>query len=63
MQLLFNPPRNTNREEWKKIWRWKRLTEKAMNDDLEERIFNTMMYGNSHPEIYEYAPAKPTPIQ
>jgi hypothetical protein len=34
-RLIFQPhriPRTTTREEWQDIWRWRRVTERTLND-------------------------------
>lgn len=39
LQLYFIPSkfsRATTRDEWKEIWRWKRLTEQKLRADLEK---------------------------
>lgn len=53
MKLYFVPakfPRTTTREEWKKIWRWKRVTEQTFRHNEEEMIkyaHHAVLYGTA----------------
>ena len=41
MILIFNAnkiPRNMSRAEWRKCWRWKRVTEKALKANIEAKL-------------------------
>lgn len=43
--------RTITRKEWKKVWRWKRVTEKVLKRELQKRMDNLSVYGTTHPEI------------
>jgi hypothetical protein len=54
--LLFDPakfPRTITRKEWKEIWRWKRMATKELKKELEKRMHNALLYGSSHPELWD----------
>jgi hypothetical protein len=54
LQLYFNPalfPRTITRKEWKKIWRWKRITQKRLAEEFEQQRLNLIMFGTTHPDI------------
>lgn len=57
IQLLFQPgrlPRTMTREEWREVWRWKRLTQKRLNQEAEfiqSRLADVAIFGRS--EILE----------
>lgn len=54
--LYFDPakfPRTITRKEWKEIWRWKRMTEKALVKELEEQMLNISLFGCSHPDMLD----------
>lgn len=42
--------RSTSREEWYKLWRWKRVVEKQLARSIEERIRLLQVYGTDMPE-------------
>lgn len=51
-QLYFNPskfPRTIKRKEWKDIWRWKRVTEKRVKEEVDKQISNLIVYGSTMP--------------
>jgi hypothetical protein len=50
--LYFNPakfPRTIGRDEWRKIWRWKRETQKTLNIELEKQRENLATFGTTMP--------------
>lgn len=52
MRLIFDStriPRSTTRQEWKGIWRWKRLTEKALSKEEAQMRENLAIYGTTLP--------------
>jgi len=56
LQLYFNPqkfPRTITREEWREIWRWKRITEKKLREEMSRQLANLATYGITHPEYLE----------
>lgn len=53
LRLSFNPtkiPRTISKEEWYEIWRWKRVTEKRLSEQIETDIINFTVYGSTWPE-------------
>lgn len=53
MMLVFNPERlsrSITRDEWRDIWRWKRVTEKQLRKSVEEQIGLLVAYGNNMPQ-------------
>ena len=56
MVIVFHSqavPRNTSREDWKVLWRWKRKKEKELSVHVQQRIDNLAVYGTTHPELFE----------
>lgn len=52
LALYFNLskfPRSLGRDEWKEIWRWKRVTEKKLEAELEQQRFNLIAFGTTMP--------------
>lgn len=52
MILVFNPEclsRSINRKEWKEIWRWKRVTEKRLAEELEHQRQNFIAFHTTMP--------------
>lgn len=50
LRLLFVPtklPRTMTRKEWYECWRWKRITEKQLNEIIEERTRDFVAFGNT----------------
>lgn len=50
MILVFNPdkiPRTTTRQQWRKMWRWKRTTEKELRKRVDEAMNNFIVYGTT----------------
>lgn len=57
-RLMFIPekiPRTTTREQWRELSRWRRLAQKRMEADIDQRVQNLVLYGTTHPEIYKNA--------
>lgn len=55
--LEINPamiPRTTTREQWREIDRWRRVSEQKITGEINSRAENAMIYGTSHPEIYQH---------
>jgi len=56
IQLYFNPQkfsRNMKHKEWKSIWRWKRITEKKLAEEMRRQCNNISVYGTTHPELLD----------
>lgn len=54
IRLIFNSkaiPRTTTRDEWRKIYRWRRVTERELREAMQMKLENVAIYGTSHPEI------------
>lgn len=52
MQLVFNATslsRSITRQQWKEIWRWKRLTGRRLKKSVEEQIGLLVAYGTNIP--------------
>lgn len=52
LQLYFNPakfPRTIKRDEWKEIWRWKRITENKLIEATETQLQNLVIFGSTMP--------------
>lgn len=53
LKLYFNLrgfPRTVNREQWRRIWRWKRETEKKLDEEAQRQMNNFVVYGATWPE-------------
>lgn len=46
-------PRSTTQAEWKKLWRWKRQTERKLAEEVGKRLEFLAVYGTTHPELYK----------
>jgi len=56
LSLYFNLakfPRTITRDEWKEIWRWKRVTEKQLAIEMEKQWANFVALGATYPELKE----------
>lgn len=54
--LCFDPkrlPRTLTKKEWKECYRWLRVVSNQISKEMERRMINLAMYGNSHPEAAE----------
>lgn len=52
LQLYFYPqgfPRTIGRKEWKEIWRWRRIVQKKLIEELQRQTDNLIMYGDTLP--------------
>lgn len=52
MKLYFNIltiPRTITREEWKRLWQWKRITEKDLQLQEEKKVNMLRRYGDVMP--------------
>lgn len=52
MLFVFNPSRlsrSITRKEWKEIWRWKRVTEKRLVEELERQRQNFIAFHTTMP--------------
>jgi hypothetical protein len=52
IKLLFVPeqfPRTIGRDEWKEIWRWKRVTERELTKAAEQQRNDFITYGSTWP--------------
>lgn len=53
MLLVFNQaslPRTITQQQWKEIWRWKRVTEQRLKKSIEEQIALLSIYGTTMPK-------------
>lgn len=53
MLLVFNQaslPRTITKQQWKEIWRWKRVTEQRLKKSIEEQIALLSIYGTTMPK-------------
>lgn len=51
--LHFNQtkiPRSVTRQEWKEIWRWKRITERKLNVTIQQEINDLVIFGSTIPQ-------------
>lgn len=58
LRLMFNQEnisRATTREQWRAMWRWKRVAESAISIELARHAEMLATYGTTHPEIYKTA--------
>lgn len=52
MFLVFDPtklPRTWTREQWREVWRWKRVTEKRLVEHTERQITEIICFGSTMP--------------
>lgn len=45
-------PRSMSRKEWREIDRWRRVTQRRINEETARQLYNLGAYGTTHPEIY-----------
>jgi hypothetical protein len=53
LKLLFVPekiPRTITRKEWYEMWRWKRVTEKKLKEEVEKQFNFLRTYGTTMPD-------------
>ena len=53
LALYFDPakfPRTITRAEWKEIWRWKRITQKKLAEELNKQMNNFILFGSTWPD-------------
>ncbi len=53
MYLVFNQekiPRSTTKEQWQRIFRWKRETDKILKEEVDKQINNFIVYGSTIPQ-------------
>lgn len=53
LTLYFDPtkfPRTIDKIEWKEIWRWKRMTQKKLIEEMEKHRLNLSVYGSTMPD-------------
>lgn len=51
--LYFNPqlfPRTTTKKEWIDIWRWKRVTQNKLREEMDKAMLNYKANSNIWPE-------------
>lgn len=56
MKLYWDPKllsRSTTRQQWKEMYGWSRKVTKIMKAEMEYRMANAMLYGTTHPELWD----------